>query len=68
MLDEDQHSHIERLLIGLDEVKNKLRGSVPGFVEQTQENFEKYGRHLRLSQKQLAWLERLYTEHVGPLD
>lgn len=68
MLTDYQLEHIERLLAGLGEVKNRLKERPATFVGQVEENFDKFGANLRLSTKQVSWLESLYTENVGPLD
>ena len=68
MLSEYQLEHLERMLVGLDEVKSRINERSATFVGQVQENFERFGINTRLSQKQVSWLERLYTENVGPLD
>lgn len=68
MLTEEQNDHLELLLGGLDGVKNKLTPNARDFVNQQQERHSEYGANVRLSHKQTAWLERLYKEHVGPLD
>jgi hypothetical protein len=67
MLTEDQKDHIEFLLSGLEEFKTKTDEKSKIFIEQVQENYEKFGEHLRLSYKQLQWLEQLYIKWVGPL-
>lgn len=68
MLTEDQQSHLEMLLSGLFDVKAKLNEKSKAFVYQIEERYNQYGSNIFLSAKQLAWLEKLYTEFVGPLE
>ncbi len=68
MLTEDQQSHLETLLSGLFDVKAKLNDKSRAFVDQIEERYNQYETNLFLSAKQLAWLEKLYTEFVGPLE
>ncbi len=64
MLTEEQHDHIETLLSGLGSVKSKLTAKAAEFVEQMEDKFDQYGESLRLSKKQLDWLEGLHATYV----
>ncbi len=68
MLTEDQQSHLETLLSGLFDVKAKLNDKSRAFVDQIEERYNQYESNIFLFAKQLAWLEKLYTEFVGPLE
>ena len=68
MLTESQHDHLETLLNGLGTINSKLDPKSRTFVEQTNERFAEYEDNIRISQKQLDWLENLYKRFVGPLD
>ena len=68
MLTEDQQSHLETLLSGLFAVKAKLNEKSRAFVDQIEDRYNKFESNLFLSAKQLSWLEKLYTEFVGPLE
>ena len=68
MLTEDQQSHLETLISGLFDVKAKLNEKSRDFVNQIEERYNKFESNLFLSAKQLSWLEKLYTEFVGPLE
>jgi hypothetical protein len=68
MLTDSQHDHLEYLLNGLGTVKPLLPRRSAEFVDQITEAFSEFNWHTRLSQKQMDWLESLYTQHVGPLD
>ena len=68
MLTEDQQSHLETLLSGLFDVKAKLNEKSRVFVDQIEERYNQYESNIFLSAKQLAWLEKLYTEFVGLLE
>jgi len=68
MLTEDQQSRLETLLSGLFDVKAKLNEKSRDFVNQIEERYNKFESNLFLSAKQLSWLEKLYTEFVGPLE
>jgi len=68
MLTDSQHDHLEHLLNSLGTVKAKMPRRSAEFVDQVIESFSEFNWHTRLSQKQMDWLEDLYTQHVGPLD
>ena len=68
MLSEHQQSRLETLLSGLFDVKAKLNEKSRVFVDQIEERYNQYESNIFLSAKQLAWLEKLYTEFVGPLE
>lgn len=48
--------------------RGALKGASVGFVDDMKERIERYGARVFVSPKQLAWLENLYTQHVGSLD
>lgn len=67
MLTEHQEWHLKQLLDGIGENRKKLNLKETEFIDQMIERFDKFERNLFISAKQLNWLEKIYTTHVGPL-
>ena len=68
MLSADQIERLETLLNSLEpEIKN-MNSKSQEFVRDQLERVERYGTHIRVSAKQMDWLESLYRKHVGSTD
>ncbi len=64
----DQFERLEAILAGLEpEIKN-MTGRSPEFVRDQIKRVQDFGVNVRVSPKQMSWLEELYQKHVGSLD
>ncbi len=64
----DQFERLEAILNALEPELKNMGGKSPEFVRDQFTRVEQYGADVRISPKQMKWLEELYQKHVGSLD
>ncbi len=64
----ESFERLEAILNALEPELKNMGGKSPEFVRDQLTRVEQYGADVRMSNKQIAWLEDLYQKHVGSLD
>lgn len=64
-LSESGYTHLCTLVEELKPCVDSMRETPQGFVRDQIARLEEYGPGIRISPKQLAWIERLHKEFVG---
>ena len=68
MLTDETFERVSLILEQLGAVRGKIKGRSLEFFDDQVARHAKYGQDMFLSSKQQGWLEKIYEEHVGPLD
>jgi hypothetical protein len=64
----DEFERLEHILNSLEPETKRMNDNARRFVQDQIERVERYGINVRMSPKQMDWLESLHTKLVGPLE